>query len=369
MDWDKLKIFKAVCDAGSLTKASAKLHLTQSSLSRQVAKLEEELGVPLFHRHARGLTPTHHGDILFESACKIEHLLDDTREEINRTQSELTGLLRVSAPVSFGTHWLISKLTRFTHQYPALKIDLSLEDTRVDLRKRAADVGDGFGFDDETALYQRYLGSFRWQLYASDGYLLGRGPIKTQEKLRAQSFINMLEPSNAWLTQGATWLQKAAELAGEDSHIDMQVNDLAGLREGVRRGLGITALPEFVVSDSDPIEAVARDFIGPEFDVYLTCAVELRDSERIDAFYAFLKERMEHVEQYYPESAKICCPACNQRPSADAQWQCTCGQVWNTFDARGLCPNCGKHWGETECRSCRTVSPHMDWYTMSSSNK
>mgnify|MGYP001391722258 CR=1 FL=1 len=183
MDWDKLKIFKAVCDAGSLTKASKKLHLTQSSLSRQISKLEDELGVALFHRHARGLMPTHHGDILYDSACRIDRLLDDTQEELSRSQSELSGNLRISAPVTFGTHWLIRKLTYFTGKYPALKVDLSLSDDRVDLRKREADVGLRFGFDDETALYQRYLSSFRWRLYASSGYLL-RGAIKNQDDLK-----------------------------------------------------------------------------------------------------------------------------------------------------------------------------------------
>lgn len=361
MDWDKLKIFKAVCDAGSLTKASKKLHLTQSSLSRQISKLEDELGVALFHRHARGLMPTHHGDILYDSACRIDRLLDDTQEELSRSQSELSGNLRISAPVTFGTHWLIRKLTYFTGKYPALKVDLSLSDERVDLRKREADVGLRFGFDDETALYQRYLCSFRWRLYASSGYLL-RGSIKSQDDLKDHRFINMLEPSNGWLEQGAQFLKKAASLAGDDPHIDVQVNDLAGLLEAVRTGLGVTALPEFAVTDAMPIEEVATDLEGPEFDMYLVCAPELRGSERIDAFYAFVQDRLDQIEQFYPASAEIRCPLCSLPPPKGAKWECTCGCVWNTFETRGCCPDCGRRWGETECRSCRGVVPHHAWY-------
>ena len=353
MDWDKLKIFKAVADAGSLTKASKKLHLTQSSLSRQITKLEDELGVTLFHRHARGLMPTHHGDILYDSACRIERLLDDTQEELSRSQTELTGNLRVSAPVTFGTHWLIRKLMYFCGKYPALKVDLSLSDERVDLRQREADVGLRFGFDDDTNLYQRYLCSFRWRLYASQGYLL-RGTIKTRSDLAGHRFINMLEPSNKWLEQGAQFLKGAAMLAGDDPHIDVQVNDLAGLLEAVRSGLGITALPEFAVTDALPIDAIVPELEGPEFDLYLVCAPELRDSERIDAFYAFMKDKLAQVEQFYPESAEIRCPMCGLPPPKGAKWECTCGCVWNTFETRGVCPNCGKRWGETECRSSQT---------------
>ena len=110
MDWDKLKIFKGVCDAGSLTKAASKLHLTQSSLSRQIGKLEEELGVALFHRHARGLTPTQHGEMLYRAAGDVEEILSRVRSEIDASRSDLSGSLNVSAPVQFGADWLVPRL-------------------------------------------------------------------------------------------------------------------------------------------------------------------------------------------------------------------------------------------------------------------
>ena len=365
MDWNKLKIFKAVCDAGSLTKASQNLHLTQSSLSRQITKLEEELGLSLFHRHARGLVPTHHGDVLYESAKQVESLLDKTREELEQTDTALSGTLRISAPTVFGAHWLATQMHSFTYLYPNLKLDFDFSNERADLRKREADIAIRIGFHEETDLFQRYLLSFRWRAYASAGYLLGRGSPESIQDLDAHALMQLKSPSYRWLSDGMAWLTDLFDQETLQSLTQIYSNDLEGLYRVARSSLGIAALPEFMIDELSPLEPVLTEYEGPEFDIYFVCARELRDSERIQVLFDFLKAKIEKTETVYKDSAAIQCPHCHKPPPDEDRWKCTCGTVWNTFETQGCCPNCGQHWGQTECLVCRKVSPHLDWYSPS----
>src|SRR6185503_10423488 len=115
MDWDKLRIFHAAAQAGSFTHAGEVLHMSQSAVSRQVAALESDLGVPLFHRHARGL------------------ILTDQSEKPS-------GTLRITTTVGLGSTWLTQRLHEFVELYPSIHIHLILDDEELDLAMRQADV-------------------------------------------------------------------------------------------------------------------------------------------------------------------------------------------------------------------------------------
>ena len=367
MDWNKLKIFKVVCDVGSLTKASQKLHLTQSSLSRQITKLEEELGVTLFHRHARGLVPTHHGDVLYATSKKVQSILEATQDELGQSDTDLSGTLRVSVPTLFGTHWVAAQLHPFTYLYPNLKLDFDFSDERADLRKREADIAVRIGFHEDTDLFQRYLISYRWRAYASPGYLLGRGPLNDVAEITDHSLLQLVNPANRWLAEGASWLTDLLDQDALQSLTQVTANNLEGLHRAAHNSLGIVSLPEFMLDELSPLEPVLTQHVGPEFDIYFVCARELRDSERVQIFYDSLKSKIDKAETTYADSASIQCPECHKPPPDEDRWKCTCGTVWNTFETHGCCPNCGQHWGQTECHVCRKVSPHLDWYILAES--
>ncbi len=140
VDWDKLRIFHAVADAGSLTHAGDVLHLSQSAVSRQIRGLEEMLGTTLFHRHARGLILTEQGELLFEATAAMASKLDTTAARIRDSEEHIFGELRVTTATGFGTLWLVPRLPRLYAKYPDLKIDLILEERVLDLPMREADV-------------------------------------------------------------------------------------------------------------------------------------------------------------------------------------------------------------------------------------
>ena len=171
MDWDKLRIFHAVADAGSLTHAGDTLHLSQSAVSRQIRALEESLDTTLFRRHARGLLLTEQGELLFEATRSMTKRLDATAARIRDSEDEVFGELRVTTTTGFGTLWLAPRLPRLFERYPNLKIDLMLEERILDLPMREADVAIRMKEPSQADLIRRRLMEVHIRFYASGAYV------------------------------------------------------------------------------------------------------------------------------------------------------------------------------------------------------
>ena len=101
MDWDKLRVFHAVAEAGSFTHAGESLNLSQSAVSRQISALEESLNVPLFHRHARGLILTEQGDLLYHTARDVFAKLSMTEAMLTESKDRPKGPLKVTTSTLF----------------------------------------------------------------------------------------------------------------------------------------------------------------------------------------------------------------------------------------------------------------------------
>ena len=175
MDWDKLRIFHAVADAGSLTHAGDTLHLSQSAVSRQIRALEESLNTTLFHRHARGLILTEQGELLFDATKSMNKRLEAASARIKDSEEEVFGELRVTTTIGFGTLWLAPRLPKLYEQYPDLKIDLMLEERVLDLPMREADVAIRMKEPSQADLIRKKLMSVRMRLYATQAYLEANG--------------------------------------------------------------------------------------------------------------------------------------------------------------------------------------------------
>ena len=118
MDWDKLKVFHAAAEAGSFTHAGEALGLSQSAVSRQVSSLEQELGVSLFHRHARGLILTEQGELLHHTAHDVFMKLEAARAKLTDSRERPNGELRITTTPGIGVHWLTPRLGEFVELYP-----------------------------------------------------------------------------------------------------------------------------------------------------------------------------------------------------------------------------------------------------------
>ena len=200
MDWDKLRIFHRVAEAGSLTHAGEELHLSQSAVSRQIRGLEESLDITLFHRHARGLILTEQGELLFSATRDMTKRLDAAAARIRDSEDGVVGNLRVTTTTGFGTMWLTPRLGRLLDKFPHLKIDLNLAERVLDLPMREADVAIRMKEPSQADLIRRRLMDVRMSLFAHSAYLKEHGTPKTVAELsshRPVSYTHLTLPTKA----------------------------------------------------------------------------------------------------------------------------------------------------------------------------
>ncbi|MGY9040169.1 MAG: LysR family transcriptional regulator, partial [Rhodobacterales bacterium] len=196
MDWDKLRIFHAVADAGSLTHAGDKLNLSQSAVSRQIRGLEEQLNTNLFHRHARGLILTEQGELLFDATVAMSKRLDTAAARIRDSEEEVFGELRVTTTTGFGTLWLAPRLPKLYEKYPDLKVDLMLEERVLDLPMREADVAIRMKEPSQADLVRKKLMMIKMCMYASPAYLEANGTPQRLEDMSDHRLICQNTDSN-----------------------------------------------------------------------------------------------------------------------------------------------------------------------------
>ena len=140
MDWDKLRIFHAVASAGSFTHAGQALALSQSAVSRQISALEEEISTPLFQRHARGLTLTDEGELLFTAVTDVLGRLAAAEEALKNVHDGPRGTLKLTASHGIGAYWLLPRMKEFLKEFPEVEIHLLMDDHELDLSQREADL-------------------------------------------------------------------------------------------------------------------------------------------------------------------------------------------------------------------------------------
>src|SRR5262249_51746727 len=140
MDWDKLRVFHAVAEAGSFTRAGEALNLSQSAVRRRVSAWEESLKAPRFHRHARGLIVTEQGELLFRTVREVFAKLAMAEAQLSESKERPKGTLKVTASVGLGSTWLAPRIGEFIEIYPDVSVDLVLADGELDLSMREADV-------------------------------------------------------------------------------------------------------------------------------------------------------------------------------------------------------------------------------------
>lgn len=284
MDWDKLRIFHAVADAGSLTHAGETLHLSQSAVSRQIRGLEESLHVTLFHRHARGLILTEQGELLFEATRAMAQKLEAAEARIRDSEDEVFGELRVTTTTGFGTLWLAPRLAALYEKYPDLKIELMLEERVLDLPMREADVAIRMKEPSQADLVRRRLMSVNMKLYAAPEYLHKHGTPEALEDLREHRIISQ----NSQAPQVSASATMIRRLFSADIGSHLKVNNYFGILQGVVHGLGIGVLPDYLTADFPQLVHVLPQETSVDVPVYLAYPEELRHSKRVEAFREFV---------------------------------------------------------------------------------
>lgn len=290
MDWDKLRVFHAVAEAGSFTHAGESLNLSQSAVSRQISALEEALAVPLFHRHARGLILTEQGETLNRTVRDVFAKLAMTEALLTESKEKPAGRLKVTTTVGFGSSWLAPRLQSFLEAYPEVSVSLLLDDGDLDLAMREADVAIRMHAPKQPDLVQRHLMTMQYVVCASPEYLKKHGVPQSVEDLDAHRLI--LFGTHHPPVDDINWLAEAGRRPGSPRRALLECNNTYAMLLAIRSGLGLGALPDYLVAADDGLVHLLEDIKSPKVDVYFVYPEELRNSKRVAVFRDFLLARL-----------------------------------------------------------------------------
>lgn len=292
MDWDKLRIFYKVANAGSFTHASETLNLSQSAISRQISSLESEVGVPLFHRHARGLILTEQGEILFKAAEDVTDKLTAATGQLNDFKGAPKGPLRVTTTVGLGSAWLAIRIQEFIDQYPEIQVELILSNDELDLGMRQADCAIRLRQPLQPDIVQRRLFTVHFHVFATQEYIDRFGAPESIKDLDKHRLVVWGDGTPAYLAD-VNWMLTAGMPPGKARSPVLKINSILAIKRAVQRGAGLALLPDYSVEEDSGLIPVmsSADTEVPSFDTYFAYSSELRHSARLSAFRDFLLEQ------------------------------------------------------------------------------
>ena len=291
MDWDKLKIFHAVAEAGSFTSATVILNLSQSAISRQIQSLEEDLKVKLFERHARGLTLTENGEYVFKTAHEVITKLREVETSLGDKKNKPSGKLTVTTFVSFGTTWLTPRIQEFMQLNPEIEVELIFDDKELDLSTRQADIGIWARRPKQLNYIQKKLIDINYHIYGSIKYLEKYGYPKTVNDLNKHRFISYGR-GNPSPVFNPDWALKIGMKDNKKRKSIMKVNSVMGLLLAVESGVGLAALPDYLVFQSRNLIKVLPKVEGPITEAHFVYPQSLKNVARVSSFRNFLYSKI-----------------------------------------------------------------------------
>lgn len=289
---DAMDAFARVVSAGSYAEAARRLGVTRSAVSKAVTELEQLLGVRLLDRTTRRVSPTEAGRAYYERVVAILTDVEATESAVSRLHDEPKGLLRVNAPMSFGTIKLGPLIADFMERYPDLQIQLVLTDEQVDPVQEGLDVTLRIAELEPSSLIARKLTDIERVVCASPGYFRKHGKPKTPADLRQHECLTygFLSTGNQWKFTGSDgtdhWIAPKWSLC---------VNNAEVLRDAAVKGRGIAVLPVFLAEQELKSGALVTALDGyktPQLTLYAIYAPTRHLSVKVRLFIDFLVERM-----------------------------------------------------------------------------
>jgi DNA-binding transcriptional LysR family regulator len=295
MDWDKLRIFHMVAEAGSFTHAGESLQLSQSAVSRHISSFEESLGVTLFHRHARGLILTEQGELLHKSSREIFMRLSMIEGQLSDSKDISDGEMSITVAEFIGSHFLSPHLREFHETNPHIRLNMLMDDRVLNLGMREADAAIRLYKPEQADLIQRHIATVNFVICASSEYLSNHNAPKKITDLKNHTLITYPEHV---LTPYANpnWMLDAAELSIRTHKSLITVNSVSAIYQAVKHGAGIACLPKFMVTQHKNIQILLPNAKPPSVDMFYVYAEERRNSKRIGLVRDFIMDKIKETE-------------------------------------------------------------------------
>ncbi|WP_419905120.1 LysR family transcriptional regulator [Kiloniella sp.] len=276
MDWDDAKYFLAIAREGQMLGAAKRLKVSQAKLSRRITSLEEAIGTRLLDRSTSGCRLTENGAAMFETAEKIEAEFLQGLSRLKRSDSEISGTIRIGAPDGFGVAFLAPRLSRFTQAFPQLNIQLVPVSRYFSLSQREADIAIMIGRPDKGRLRVKRLSDYSLGLYAARSYLEKAGHPNSLADIKDHTLIGYVEDLiyTPALNYSSEFLR--------DWRSTIEVSTAMGQFEAVRSGAGIGILHDFMaISNPDLIPLFPEHFITRQY--WTVWHEDMRIAKRVSA--------------------------------------------------------------------------------------
>lgn len=280
MNWDDLRFFLALANAGTVSAAGRTLKVKHTTVARRIAGLEEQLGSRLFDRMASGYALTQVGENLLPHALAMEELVNAADREVFAMDAQLCGSLRLAASYDVFTRLITPKLHQFTEQYPAIEIELISSTNLVDLGSRQADIALRLSANPPEQLVGRKILPLAHGVYASQDYLQQspqqhRLVLWEQEKLMPQ-----------WVLEHFS-----------KARVAVRTSEIMTMLEAVKNHLGIARMPCYVADAEPELRRIDVSLTASDWGVWVLSHVDLRSTARVRACREFLIEIIEAQSQ------------------------------------------------------------------------
>ncbi len=289
-DWADIRLFLAILDHGSLVAASEPLGLTQPTVGRRLAALEERLGTPLFVRSGRRMQLTDAGAAILDSARRMEREMLAIERTVEVQSKGFCGEVTISATEGTGTEWLTPVLFAFHQRYPDIVITVQIENRTADLVRREADIALRLGRPTQPELIARRLVTIGFGLYAAPAYLDRAGPVASTADLVDHQLVG-LDTGGTRMDPGPSFLS-AEKITGHTGHYVYLSNSATAQIAAVRAGFGIGILSHRWAAMVPGLQRVLPEYTAAEVELWLVTHEELRHSARIRAVSDFIAERV-----------------------------------------------------------------------------
>ncbi|WP_236193429.1 LysR family transcriptional regulator [Pseudomonas glycinae] len=290
--FQSMSVYVKVVESGSMTAAALQCEMSTTMVGNHLRALEERLGVQLLQRTTRRQRLTEFGSVYYQRCLEVLGLVADSERLAEQTLDEPRGILRVTAPLTFGVERLAPALSEFSLQCPQVKLDVILTNRRPDLLESGLDVAFRLGHFDQSNLIARPLIDYTLTVCASPEYVARRGMPLTPEELRQHDCLSFAYPA------GDDWqsVEKQWRLSGPDGEImvdvkgPMLINSSAGLHQAARTGMGIVMLPDALVEQDlrdGRLVVVMPDYQPPNRPMHLLYAPDRYRLPKLRRFVEF----------------------------------------------------------------------------------
>ncbi len=283
------QLFVRAAEAGSFSRAARDLNLTQPTVTKHVAALEKQLGARLLNRNTRGLSLTEVGALYYDKCKAILDSIEEADDIVNARQGQVRGTLRIGTSVAFGRRVITPLALEFMKRHPQLRIDLSFEDTYVDLVARGIDVAIRMGKLADSSLGARYLGTNPWVMVAAPAYLKRHGTPRAPADLTRHNVLiysTVLGDDRLHFIRGGR--PQTVAVSGS-----LRANNLATILDAVRANMGVAALPWYVAAAAigdGKIVTVLDEHAMPAQEIHAVYASPRQVPAKVAALIAFLQD-------------------------------------------------------------------------------